>query len=195
MKVCGAQHAHVNVGFRVHSFTSIHNPTPSPGMKLTFNCVPVRAAWNDGSPVNLMDQVRVCVCARVRVRASVCHRPDLHLGMPEACVRAHAATPGAMRTCAAPTRTCLHSTCPWRFLSPPPQAALAATHDQVVCISLQASGNGCDVCLHVMPCAPQATLAATYEKWITAWFSHPDIKAVLLWGFWWVRASRAWCAP
>lgn len=30
----------------------------------------------------------------------------------------------------------------------------------------------------------QTTLAATYEAFMTAWFSHPYISAILTWGFW-----------
>ncbi len=37
----------------------------------------------------------------------------------------------------------------------------------------------------------QAQLSDTYEMYMTAWFSHPYIRLISNWGFWWVGAY-AW---
>lgn len=36
------------------------------------------------------------------------------------------------------------------------------------------------------PPSTQVVLSNTYEQFMTAWFTHPNVKGILNWGFWWV---------
>lgn len=117
--------------------------------------------WNNGNPVNLMSQVG----GRALCGWGAAHQRE---GAPRSGRFAHGTS--AMRSgrrggqgSAPSSSVCGTERSPHWPTAP--------------CVSARPVPRG-------RPASPQATLASTYTTWLTVWFSHPAIKAVLLWGFW-----------